>query len=559
MDFARVLSLLLLSSLMASCRIIQEVPAGGRVVSRSGAADCGPLASCTVHIAPGVSYAETFTGVPDEGYSFVGWKPAVPGEYASLCGGSTGECVVTVPADWTSLSVDTYLLPVFRSLNNPRTMSELVLAEQNMIWQDITGMDLNGDGFRDLIVQGTAADPAYEGNYIFALLNNLDGTFTDVSDRYFPGYDGSRWNWASRTFLVDLNNDGRLDLVPYGTGTVPPLIRQASGAFLQLGGTSAGEENSASVPMDIDSDGDIDLLKLTFGWDEELDPDIELETLTAIRLLENITTSSDRPTFIERPGAINDDLLAGWDNNTLMRMPLVSDINQDGYPDLIYQGPHYEDGWTGREMPVIVFLNSGDKRLIESGEQVFDGAVPKLIHNADIEAADIDGSGFESIILANHGFDVSPWPGEPNLVLRNRGNGKLEADPGTADSHDYVGYTHSMSVGDIDKDGDIDIVYVGPGQDVDEYVVSLGEGMGTAIRTEAIRILLNDGQGTFTNQNFVWKGPFNSGDGWTTNALIDLNNDGFPELILGESHPGARSFVLWNQGGSFTTSLTPES
>ena len=71
--------------------------------------------------------------------------------------------------------------------------------------------DYDNDGYEDLYVTG------YGGNRLYH--NNGNCTFTDVTDKAGVGGGG----WSTSAAWVDLDNDGRLDLVVLatlrGTGT----------------------------------------------------------------------------------------------------------------------------------------------------------------------------------------------------------------------------------------------------------------------------------------------------------------------------------------------------
>ncbi|MCP5203109.1 MAG: thrombospondin type 3 repeat-containing protein [Pseudomonadales bacterium] len=70
-QYARRLSLILVSLLLASCRLVIVTDETGHIVSASGASDCNQ-ASCVIPIDE--LYSETFTAVPADGYRFLKWK-----------------------------------------------------------------------------------------------------------------------------------------------------------------------------------------------------------------------------------------------------------------------------------------------------------------------------------------------------------------------------------------------------------------------------------------------------------------------------------------------------
>ena len=95
--------------LVQGCRITQVVPEGGSIRSASGSYDCDAGQTCVVEIA-GIPFSETFTGIADPGYRFVGWQL---GE-KSLCAGQLTPCALqSIPETFTALAVDTFLRPQF--------------------------------------------------------------------------------------------------------------------------------------------------------------------------------------------------------------------------------------------------------------------------------------------------------------------------------------------------------------------------------------------------------------------------------------------------------------
>lgn len=84
--------------LLGGCRLLVDVDAGGQVTSASGTADCGAGSNCIIDVPPG-PYSETFTAVPDAGFTFSGWGGWCTGVQAPVCN-------IALPPDLTAFDFD---------------------------------------------------------------------------------------------------------------------------------------------------------------------------------------------------------------------------------------------------------------------------------------------------------------------------------------------------------------------------------------------------------------------------------------------------------------------
>jgi hypothetical protein len=137
--------------------------------------------------------------------------------------------------------------------------------------QDIAPVDLNGDGYVDLFVVYMRLSDG--SNYIQALVNNQDGTFSDESasrlesfyQNFWPGWPASSGRPRRTLELRDMDRDGDLDLIakPYDADHPEPLIflNDGNGYFTwqQLGFSMRGGDNFF-VFIDLDGDGGQDIL-----------------------------------------------------------------------------------------------------------------------------------------------------------------------------------------------------------------------------------------------------------------------------------------------------------
>jgi hypothetical protein len=77
---------------------------------------------------------------------------------------------------------------------------------------DIQPVDLNADGYQDLLIAYTKGDPSYVGRYVQVLINNQDGTFRDETGTRLPQSDNND-PYIHRLYLRDLDRDQDMDLI----------------------------------------------------------------------------------------------------------------------------------------------------------------------------------------------------------------------------------------------------------------------------------------------------------------------------------------------------------
>lgn len=217
------------------------------------------------------------------------------------------------------------------------------------------------------------------------------------------------------------------------------------------------------------------------------------------------------------------------------------DLNGDGKDDLFITGlsvpPQDNTAQPGR-----VAFGDGLGGFTLVPQSVFPWQTLNTVHPREIAFADFNGDGRNDVFVVSHGWDAAPFPGEQNRLYLSNPDGSWR--DATSSLPQWLDFSHSVTAGDIDKDGDLDI-YVG----------------NTAGQARiAPYILVNDGRGNFTVD--LTRLPSGIGELLALNVmkatsakLFDLDNDGYPELILGNegdipSKP--HSLILWNQAGIFT-------
>ncbi len=225
--------------------------------------------------------------------------------------------------------------------------------------------------------------------------------------------------------------------------------------------------------------------------------------------------------------------LQGLSGGSFIYGYVVVDVNSDGLKDLVYGGPRWVNdagGWVNEPAEFTVLLNAVGGTFTEGNDIAFPLGTPKLVHPRDAKSADFNGDERDDIFFIGAGYDNDPWPGEENILLLSQPNGSF-LDASSQLDNPVSGFSHSCAVGDIDNDEDADLV-----------VVDIWGGSSPP----AIYVLTNDGTGQFTSRTLHVSAA--SSMRWTASELVDLDNDGFLDLVLGEDGSSSKSMILWNTG-----------
>jgi hypothetical protein len=334
---------------------------------------------------------------------------------------------------------------------------------QNRYGMGVAVGDYDNDGFEDIYVTG------YGGNTLYH--NNGDGTFTDVTAR--AGVAASGWSTSAGFF--DYDNDGKLDLFvaryldwnfdadpfcgehkPGGRSYCHPdnyrgvtnilYHNNGDGTFTEVS-QKAGIANPSGKSLGVafaDFDGD--------GW-----PDIYVANDSVQCFLYRNN----------RNGTFTDvSLTAGVgfneDGKTFAGMGVdFSDYDNDGHPDIIVT-----DLSNQRYM---LYRNNADGTFTDATNASGIGRLSAKYSGWSVRLADLDNDGWKDLFVAQgHVIDnievTSPNLKylQPPLLLRNLHGRFSEMNAGPALKTPWAG--RGAAFGDIDNDGDIDIVVANIGQ-----------------------------------------------------------------------------------------------
>lgn len=222
--------------------------------------------------------------------------------------------------------------------------------------------------------------------------------------------------------LADIDLDGHLDLIMTGTdgtnGKFRTYKNDGNGSFSFFSNISPGVYYRSIASGDIDSDGDPDLVMT--GEDGSSD-------YFRTYLNNGNGIFSNGSGF--SPGVYNSSITLG-------------DIDSDGDLDLIMIG------WDGSSTYCRIYKNDGN------GYFSFDANIASGFYNGSIVLGDVDSDNDLDLILAARYGSANYF-----RVYKNNGSGSFSFYANIASPS----YLSSIALGDIDSDGDLDLIMSGGG------------------------------------------------------------------------------------------------
>ena len=279
-------------------------------------------------------------------------------------------------------------------------------------------VDVDGDGDLDLLVANNGSAT------VSVRLNNGTGAFSGGSEvSVGPG---------PRNLAVgDVDGDGDVDLVTANTslaiGTVSVRLNGGTGAFSSGGEVTLSSSIIDVTLGDVDSDGDLDLAVADYN-----------NAKVSVRLNGGNATGSNTGTFS-----------GGSEVNTGSYTSSVTLADVDGDRDL--------DMVTGNFFTVNIRLNGGDATGTNASSGTFSNGVDLGTGGAHAELGDVDGDGDLDLVTSsiNTGGAVTVSLNGGDATGSNTGAFGAASVWG-----DGSGFTDNIGLGDVDGDGDLDLLAV---------------------------------------------------------------------------------------------------
>lgn len=229
-------------------------------------------------------------------------------------------------------------------------------------------------------------------------------------------------------------------------------------------------------------------------------------------------------------------------SKSLWEVTYSVDLNQDGFKDVALFGFTFpETGVTaGTPQKSMFYWGSANGTYELASLSSID--IPATVHPREFVTADFNKDGKLDLFIADHGWDADPYPGGQNQLLLSSPNGWVNA---TSNLPQRLDFTHSTAVGDVNKDGYIDI-FIGNSQ--------------TNSAPYSASVLFGQSDGRFRESPEVLPIEIRNSSGptgicFTASLLSDLNNDGWVDLIIGNDgndlNKKTQSIAYWNKNGAF--------
>jgi hypothetical protein len=249
--------------------------------------------------------------------------------------------------------------------------------------------DFNNDGLEDLYFTSNMGE-----NKMF--LNEGDFKFKDITA--IAKVEGAKSSWTTGVSVVDINNDGMLDLYVSQVGDYK-ILKGENQLFVCQGienGMPIYENKAVDYGLnlvgfctqaafvDYDLDGDLDMFQVqhsthangTFGQKKEF-------------LGTQSTVSGDKLMRNDN-GQFTDVTLESGISSTVIGYGLgivVGDVNQDGYPDIYIGNDFHEDDY--------LYINQGDGTFVDTRKTAIQHTSR---FSMGVEMADINNDGKSEIV-----------------------------------------------------------------------------------------------------------------------------------------------------------------
>jgi hypothetical protein len=312
-------------------------------------------------------------------------------------------------------------------------------------------IDYDNDGWQDIFFVNSMDWPEHRTGKSYPALyhNNHDGTFTDVTQQTGLAIESYGLGCA----VGDYDNDGFDDLYLTTVGSNHLFHNLGNGKFADVtakAGVASPGFSASAVWFDYDNDGKLDLFVTHYiEWSVEKDQYCSLDNKNKSYCTPQTYKGESSHLYHNKGNGVFEDVTkrAGLSDPTSKALGVaLLDYDNDGWLDLFV---------TNDTEPNKLYHNNHDGTFTDVGVNVgvaFSDS-GRVRAGMGTDAADIDGSGFPSVVIGN-------FTNESMALYRSDGSG-LFTDESTRSGIGQM-TTQSLTFGcffmDYDLDGLLDIV-----------------------------------------------------------------------------------------------------
>jgi hypothetical protein len=382
-------------------------------------------------------------------------------------------------------------------------------------------VDYDGDGWVDILLVNGMDWPGHQRRRTTLQLyrNNRNGTFTDVTQQAGLAVE----MYGMGVAVADYNNDGFPDVLVTAVGQNRLFQNTGKGHFIDvtqkagLGGRDGF--STSALWFDFDRDGYLDLFVCNYvKWAPEHDVFCSVDGKSKAYCTPEAYRGATCWLFRNRGDGTFEDVTARsgvFDTSSKSLGVVMLDYDRDGWPDLLVANDT-QPNKLYRNLRNGTFEDVAVRAGVAFSE---DG---KARAGMGIDAADIDGTGSQSIAITN--FD-----GEM-IALYRPGAGGAYTDIGQASG---VGQPSLNSLGfgclffDADLDGNLDLLTVNG--HIDETMRNV---RGKTAYAQAPQLFLNSGHALFRDVAREAGEAFAAPKVARGAACADFDNDGDVDLLI---------------------------